>query len=106
MGGLLCLYEACVGIYFNIMTDIRGELIDDSVRSSVTALCRVPMNIVVVGLLLTGWEWTTQFYFLAGFNAIAVLAAILIRKEGEPVPCDIEVGEKETADSREEGEKT
>lgn len=78
---LFCIYEMCVGVYFNVMTDIRGELIDDSVRATVTALCRVPLNCIVVTLLLTDADKTIQFYCLAAFNAIAMIAAFCIRKE-------------------------
>jgi len=78
---LFCIYEICVGLYFNLMTEIRGELIDDSVRATVTALCRVPMNVVVVTLLLSDADKTIQFYCLAAFNAMAMIAAFCIRDE-------------------------
>merc|ERR1712118_622245 len=59
---LFCIYEICVGIYFNVMTDLRGELIDDSVRATVTALSRVPLNFIVVGLLLSNISSQLQMF--------------------------------------------
>lgn len=91
---LFCLFEVCVGIYFNVMTDLRGEHIDDSVRASIAALCRVPMNFIVIGLLLftkaetpiiAGAElnWNSQFYILVGLCSVGSIAAGLIKEKVE-----------------------
>merc|ERR1712196_10438 len=78
---LFCIYEICVGIYFNVMTDLRFELVDDSVRATVTALCRVPLNFIVTGLLLSNVSSQLQLFCIAGFNVVAMLAAFMIRNE-------------------------
>jgi len=80
---LFCIYEITVGIYFNVMTDLRGELIEDSVRASVTALCRVPMNVIVASLMLSNAKANVQFFCLAAFNAIAMISAMLLRNKQE-----------------------
>lgn len=52
---IFCVYEAAVGAYWPTMGVLKGRLIDDSVRSQVYGLLRVPLNIfVVVSLILTG----------------------------------------------------
>ncbi|KAM7188610.1 molybdate-anion transporter [Naviculisporaceae sp. PSN 640] len=52
---VFCVYEAAVGAYWPTMGTLKGRLIDDSIRSQVYGLLRVPLNVfVVVSLILTG----------------------------------------------------
>ncbi|KAN0131956.1 DUF791 domain containing protein [Lactarius tabidus] len=49
-----CLFEACVGMYYPVQGMLRGSLIANEHRATLSALFRVPLNIFVVVSLLTG----------------------------------------------------
>ncbi|KAF7316194.1 hypothetical protein MIND_00137600 [Mycena indigotica] len=49
-----CLFEACVGMYYPVQGMLRGTLIANEQRATLSALFRVPLNIFVVVSLLTG----------------------------------------------------
>ncbi|KAF9528416.1 hypothetical protein CPB83DRAFT_894447 [Crepidotus variabilis] len=49
-----CLFEACVGMYYPVQGTLRGTLISDEHRATLSSLFRVPLNIFVVVSLLTG----------------------------------------------------
>lgn len=49
-----CIFEACVGIYFPTMGNLKEKIVNDGVRAKVYGVLRVPLNVfVVVGLGLT-----------------------------------------------------
>ncbi|CAE7852317.1 SHOC2 [Symbiodinium sp. KB8] len=45
------LFEFCVGIYFPSVGTVKSEL--ERIRATMYNICRVPLNAIVVGLLLT-----------------------------------------------------
>jgi len=49
-----CLFEACVGMYYPVQGTLRGTLISNEHRATLSSLFRVPLNIFVVVSLLTG----------------------------------------------------
>ncbi|KAJ7909618.1 hypothetical protein B0H13DRAFT_2233043 [Mycena leptocephala] len=49
-----CLFEACVGMYYPVQGMLRGALISNENRATLSSLFRVPLNIFVVVSLLTG----------------------------------------------------
>ncbi|KAF9051877.1 hypothetical protein BJ165DRAFT_1340856 [Panaeolus papilionaceus] len=49
-----CLFEACVGMYYPVQGTLRGTLISNEHRATLSSLFRVPLNIFVVFSLLTG----------------------------------------------------
>ncbi|KAJ7064974.1 hypothetical protein C8F01DRAFT_1128976 [Mycena amicta] len=49
-----CLFEACVGMYYPVQGMLRGALIANEQRATLSALFRVPLNVFVVVSLLTG----------------------------------------------------
>merc|ERR1711977_238512 len=49
---LFCIYEICCGIYFPLIGMLRGTHIDDSLRGTLTTLCRIPLNVIVIWILL------------------------------------------------------
>ncbi|KAF8434738.1 hypothetical protein L210DRAFT_3410085 [Boletus edulis BED1] len=49
-----CAFEACVGMYYPIQGMLRGTLISNEHRATLSALFRVPLNIFVVVSLMTG----------------------------------------------------
>lgn len=49
-----CAFEACVGAYYPVQGMLRGTLIANEHRATLSALFRVPLNVFVVVSLLTG----------------------------------------------------
>ncbi|KAF8805737.1 DUF791-domain-containing protein [Phlegmacium glaucopus] len=49
-----CLFEACVGMYYPVQGMLRGTLISNEHRATLSSLFRVPLNIFVVVSLMTG----------------------------------------------------
>jgi len=49
-----CVFEACVGMYYPVQGMLRGTLISDEHRATLSSLFRVPLNVFVVVSLLTG----------------------------------------------------
>jgi len=49
-----CVFEGCVGMYYPIQGTLRGTLVSNEHRATVSSLFRVPLNIFVVVSLLTG----------------------------------------------------
>ena len=48
-----CAFEFGLGVYWPAMAVLRGELVPNSLRASVTSVFRVPLNVLVVMLLTT-----------------------------------------------------
>ncbi|KAJ7645093.1 hypothetical protein DFH06DRAFT_139888 [Mycena polygramma] len=51
-----CVFEACVGMYYPVQGMLRGALIANEHRATLSSLFRVPLNVFVVVSLLTGVE--------------------------------------------------
>ncbi|KAF5357089.1 hypothetical protein D9756_006751 [Leucocoprinus leucothites] len=49
-----CAFEACVGMYYPVQGMLRGTLISNEHRATLSSLFRVPLNVFVVFSLLTG----------------------------------------------------
>ncbi|EKM75352.1 hypothetical protein AGABI1DRAFT_116460 [Agaricus bisporus var. burnettii JB137-S8] len=49
-----CAFEACVGVYYPAQGMLRGTLISNEHRATLSSLFRVPLNIFVVISLMTG----------------------------------------------------
>ncbi|KAH7887149.1 hypothetical protein F5I97DRAFT_1109915 [Phlebopus sp. FC_14] len=49
-----CAFEACVGMYYPVQGMLRGTLISNEHRATLSSLFRVPLNVFVVVSLLTG----------------------------------------------------
>ncbi|KAJ6489919.1 hypothetical protein C8R45DRAFT_200218 [Mycena sanguinolenta] len=49
-----CVFEACVGMYYPVQGMLRGTLIANENRATLSSLFRVPLNVFVVVSLLTG----------------------------------------------------
>ncbi|KAJ7032422.1 hypothetical protein C8F04DRAFT_659206 [Mycena alexandri] len=49
-----CVFEACVGMYYPVQGMLRGALIANENRATLSSLFRVPLNVFVVVSLLTG----------------------------------------------------
>ncbi|KAF8840579.1 DUF791-domain-containing protein [Paxillus ammoniavirescens] len=49
-----CAFEACVGMYYPVQGMLKGSLISNEHRATLSALFRVPLNVFVVVSLMTG----------------------------------------------------
>ncbi|ETW77822.1 MFS sugar transporter, partial [Heterobasidion irregulare TC 32-1] len=69
-----CLFEACVGMYYPVQGMLRGSLIANEHRATLSALFRVPLNIFVVASLLTGVSSARDFVLIACAVVLALSA--------------------------------
>jgi MFS transporter, MFS domain-containing protein family, molybdate-anion transporter len=45
------LFEVCIGIYFPAMSKLKGDMVKESVRATIYALFRLPLNVFVIVML-------------------------------------------------------
>ncbi|KAI1329478.1 DUF791-domain-containing protein [Xylariaceae sp. FL0255] len=73
---LFCLFEGCVGIYWPCVGYLKGHIVDDSARTQVYSVMRIPLNIfVVVSLFLAGEGDTSSRVFSICSVLLAVASA-------------------------------
>jgi len=70
-----CVFEACVGAYYPVMGMLRGALVPNEVRATLSSLFRVPLNIFVTGALVTGISSARHLVF-AGSTLLLATASI------------------------------
>ncbi|KAK7462850.1 hypothetical protein VKT23_007426 [Stygiomarasmius scandens] len=71
-----CAFEACVGMYYPVQGMLRGSLISNEHRATLSALFRVPLNIFVVVSLLTGVS-SARYAVLAASAVMLSLSAVM-----------------------------
>ncbi|KAF8878168.1 hypothetical protein CPB84DRAFT_1794359 [Gymnopilus junonius] len=81
-----CLFEACVGMYYPVQGTLRGTLISNEHRATLSSLFRVPLNIFVVVSLLTGVSSArravlTASALMLGLSSLMTGAVIVDRAE-------------------------
>ncbi|RPD60216.1 DUF791-domain-containing protein [Lentinus tigrinus ALCF2SS1-7] len=78
-----CVFEACVGMYYPVQGMLRGRLIEDEHRATLSSLFRVPLNIFVFVALLTGVSSARRVVLSACAGLLllsaSVTAAVFIR---------------------------
>ncbi|KAA1474489.1 DUF791-domain-containing protein [Dentipellis sp. KUC8613] len=84
-----CAFEACVGMYYPVQGMLRGSLIANEHRATVSALFRVPLNVFVVFSLLTGVSSARNLVLTAcaivlAISSITTAAVIIPRIEAMP----------------------
>lgn len=81
------IFEFCVGVYFPSIGTVKSELVPERIRATMYNMCRVPLNAVVVGLLLTNLTVIQCFRLCAILLAIVFLAAVGVKRSfSEAVP--------------------
>jgi hypothetical protein len=60
--GSFMLFEVCIGVYFPAMSKLKGEIVKESVRATVYALFRLPLNVFVIIMLNAFSQGTFQNY--------------------------------------------
>ncbi|KIO25270.1 hypothetical protein M407DRAFT_75927 [Tulasnella calospora MUT 4182] len=90
-----CLFEACVGVYYPVQGMLKGSMISNDHRATLAALFRVPLNIFVTGIMLTGISENRQVVFSAcslvlAFSSLMTTFVIVPRtvtmSENPPLP--------------------
>ncbi|KAI0320571.1 DUF791-domain-containing protein [Amylostereum chailletii] len=79
-----CAFEACVGLYYPVQGMLRGALIANEHRATMSALFRVPLNVFVVVSLLTGASAARELTLsicavMLGISSITTAVALLPR---------------------------
>ncbi|KAF8957856.1 hypothetical protein BDZ97DRAFT_1924236 [Flammula alnicola] len=86
-----CLFEACVGMYYPVQGTLRGTLISNEHRATLSSLFRVPLNIFVVVSLLTGVSSArravlTASALMLAFSSLMTGVVIVDRAEETATP--------------------
>ncbi|KAI0353932.1 DUF791-domain-containing protein [Trametes cingulata] len=71
-----CAFEACVGVYYPVQGMLRGKLVPDEHRATLSSLFRVPLNAFVVVSLMTGVASARHFVLSA--CAVLLLGSALL----------------------------
>ncbi|KAI3614122.1 major facilitator superfamily transporter domain-containing protein 5 [Moniliophthora roreri] len=71
-----CAFEACVGMYYPVQGMLRGTLISNEHRATLSALFRVPLNVFVVVSLLTGVS-SARYAVLSATSLMLAVSSIL-----------------------------
>lgn len=71
-----CLFEACVGMYYPVQGMLRGTLISNEHRATLSSLFRVPLNIFVVVSLLTGVS-SARYAVLTASSIMLVFSSLM-----------------------------
>ncbi|KAH6908372.1 hypothetical protein BKA70DRAFT_1372019 [Coprinopsis sp. MPI-PUGE-AT-0042] len=71
-----CLFEACVGMYYPVQGMLRGTLISNEHRATLSSLFRIPLNIFVIVSLLTGASSARREVMIASALALSFSSLI------------------------------
>ncbi|KAL0579251.1 hypothetical protein V5O48_002755 [Marasmius crinis-equi] len=71
-----CTFEACVGMYYPVQGMLRGTLIANEHRATLSALFRVPLNVFVVVSLLTGVS-SARYAVLSATSLMLAVASVM-----------------------------
>ncbi|KAG8876585.1 hypothetical protein FRB97_004095 [Tulasnella sp. 331] len=79
-----CIFEACVGMYYPVQGMLKGTMISNDHRATLAALFRVPLNVFVTGIMLTGVSSNRQLVFsgctlLLAFSSIMTTLVVVRR---------------------------
>jgi MFS family permease len=68
------VFEFCCGLYFPSVGSLKSEIVPEHIRGTMYNIYRVPLNMVVVGLLLSNISMFQLFMFCASLLTIALLS--------------------------------
>merc|ERR1719191_695509 len=66
-------FEMTVGIYFPMMGTLKSNIVPEEARSTIYNLFRMPLNVIVVGVLLAKVQMKTAFTMTSIMLSITVL---------------------------------
>ncbi|KAI0754191.1 hypothetical protein C8Q80DRAFT_352712 [Daedaleopsis nitida] len=83
-----CAFEASAGIYYPVQGMLRGRLVEDEHRATLSSLFRVPLNVFVVVSLLTGVSSARHFVLsaCAGLLLCSALVTAVVFLRGNRGP--------------------
>ncbi|KAH8113815.1 DUF791-domain-containing protein [Phellopilus nigrolimitatus] len=88
-----CLFEACVGVYYPVQGMLRGALVSNDHRATLSSLFRVPLNVFVVATLMTGVSSARLFVFAGCAFALAISAImtglVIVPRAEESAPATL-----------------
>ncbi|KAF2704291.1 DUF791-domain-containing protein [Pleomassaria siparia CBS 279.74] len=76
-----CGFEACCGIYFPLISYLRGQIVEDGARASIYGMLRIPLNIFVVVALSTtkeGEQHRDMVFMTCG--GLLLVAAVVVNR--------------------------
>ncbi|KAI0717058.1 DUF791-domain-containing protein [Earliella scabrosa] len=83
-----CAFEACVGVYYPVQGMLRGRLVEDEHRATLSSLFRVPLNVFVTVSLMTGVSSARHFVLSACAGLLlcsaCVTGAVFLRGARRP----------------------
>merc|ERR1712232_223047 len=74
------VFEACVGLYFPMISTLKGQLVPEAHRSTIYNLFRVPLNAIVVMTLVMNFDVTTSFFITTTMLGISVFAQLQLQR--------------------------
>jgi len=72
--GAFIVFEMCVGMFWPAMGFMRGIYVPESTRATVMNFFRVPLNLIVVGILLQNLPMHVIFECCVAFLLLAAVA--------------------------------
>jgi len=87
-----CVFEICVGMYFPAMATIKSKVVPEMSRSAIYNLFRVPLNVIVVGILAGDFSVTSLFVvcsvllFFAAITSLSTWEAKIRREMHRTMP--------------------
>jgi hypothetical protein len=70
------VFEFCCGLYFPSVGVLKSEVVPEHIRGTMYNIYRVPLNMVVVGLLLSDISMFQCFVFCASLLTISLFSII------------------------------
>jgi len=65
------VFEFCVGIFWPAMCTMRGKYVPEETRSTVMNFFRIPLNLIVVGILLSDFSMRQMFIICSCFLCLS-----------------------------------
>jgi len=69
----MLLFECCCGMYFPLMGTMKSMIVPESQRAAIYNIYRIPMNLIVVGSLLTDFSVKHSFMICAIMLAVSTV---------------------------------
>jgi len=65
------VFEFCVGVFWPAMCTMRGKFVPEETRSTVMNFFRIPLNLIVVGILLSDFSMRQMFIICSCFLCLS-----------------------------------
>ncbi|KAI9141020.1 hypothetical protein BKA69DRAFT_1076785 [Paraphysoderma sedebokerense] len=86
-------FETTVGLFFPLISSLRTKYVPESVRATVMSLFRVPLNLIVVGMLYkvsySPASTSSILLFASGLCCVALVSTILLKIVSPSSPVEV-----------------